>query len=90
MGLNQKLTAWWSLDFSAFHAELQKVFKHDIPLKDRDDWEAWLVDQCTQHHRRTTEIVQLETELNAHVYALFELTSAEIATIEASTKYHYG
>jgi hypothetical protein len=40
--LNQKLTAWWDLDFPAFRAEIQKVFKRDIPLKDRDDWEEWL------------------------------------------------
>ena len=37
--LNQKLTAWWELDFPAFRAEIPKVFKRDIPLKDRDDWE---------------------------------------------------
>jgi hypothetical protein len=25
--LNQKLTAWWNLDFPTFRAELQKLFK---------------------------------------------------------------
>jgi hypothetical protein len=37
IALNQKLTAWWALDFPAFRAELHKVFTRDIPLKDRDD-----------------------------------------------------
>jgi hypothetical protein len=32
----------------------------------------------------------METELNARVYALFDLTAAEIAIIEESTKYQYG
>jgi hypothetical protein len=32
--LNQKLTAWWNLDFPAFRAEILKVFKRDIPLKE--------------------------------------------------------
>jgi len=27
--LNQKLTAWWELDFLAFRAEVQKVFKRE-------------------------------------------------------------
>jgi hypothetical protein len=26
----------------AFRAELGKAFRHDIPLKERDDWEAYL------------------------------------------------
>jgi hypothetical protein len=32
----------------------------------------------------------LKTELNQHVYRLFDLTPAEIQLIEASTKYQYG
>ena len=40
--------------------------------------------------QRTAEIVRLETQLNARVYALFDLTPAEIKLIEESTKYRYG
>jgi hypothetical protein len=32
----------------------------------------------------------LETELNARVYTLFDLSPAEIVIIEASTKYRFG
>jgi len=32
----------------------------------------------------------MKTELNARVYALFDLTPAEIKIIEESTKYRYG
>jgi len=89
-GLNQKLTGWWNLDFFAFRAELQKVFKREIPVKERDDWEEWLAQCRTAHEQHTAEIIRLETELNARVYALFDLAPAEIAVIEDSTKYRYG
>ena len=88
--LNQKLTAWWDLDFPAFRAEIQQVFKRGIPLKDRDDWEEWLQDRRTEHVQRTEAIVRMETELNARVYALFDLPTAEITMIEESAKYQYG
>jgi hypothetical protein len=88
--LNQKLTAWWYLDFAAFRAEVQKAFKRDIVLKDRDEWEEWLQARRDEHAKRTQAIISLETQLNARVYALFGLSDAEIALIEASTKYRYG
>ena len=42
------------------------------------------------HASATAEIVRLETQLNARVYDLFDLTAAEIKLIEESTKYRYG
>jgi len=63
---------------------------HDIPLRDRDDWEAWLAARRAEHVQRTEAIVRMETELNARVYALFDLTAAEITIVEESTKYRYG
>ena len=88
--LNQKLTAWWNLDFPAFRAEVKKVFKKDIPLGERDEWEEWLAGRRAEHERLTAEIVRLETDLNARVYELFDLTPDEIQIIEESTKYRYG
>ena len=88
--LSQKLLAWWNLDFPAFRAEIKKVFKKDIPLAERDEWEDWLMGRRAEHQRITAEIVRLETELNTRVYALFDLTPEEIQTIEESTKYSYG
>ena len=43
-----------------------------------------------EHQQRTEAIVRMETELNARVYTLFDLTPAEIKIIEESTKYRYG
>jgi hypothetical protein len=84
------LTSWWNLDFPAFRAEIKKVFKKDIPLAERDEWEDWLAEQRADHQRLTADIVRLESELNTCVYALFDLTPEEIQTIEESTKYSYG
>ena len=88
--LNQKLIAWWELDFPAFRGEIQKIFRQDIPLKERDAWEAWLAERRGQHDKLTAEVVALETDLNRRVYALFDLSAAEVKLIEASTKYRYG
>jgi hypothetical protein len=63
-GLNQKLTTWWRLGFPGLRAELQQVFKRDIPVKEREDWEA----RRAEHLEWTQEIVRLETDLNARVY----------------------
>jgi hypothetical protein len=41
-------------------------------------------------NRLTSEIVRLETELNAAVYDVFGLNEAERAIIEHETKYQYG
>ncbi|MFO7539241.1 MAG: hypothetical protein R6X32_14465, partial [Chloroflexota bacterium] len=88
--LNQKLTAWWSLTFTTFRRELKKVFRQDIPVSERDEWDAWFSQRRAQHEQTTQAIIRLETELNQHVYRLFDLTPAEIKLIEASTKYPYG
>jgi hypothetical protein len=88
--LNQRLLEWWELSFQEFRGELAKVFKRDIPLKDRDDWEALLRERTAEIERLTTEIVALEMELNTAVYDVFGLDEAERKLIEAETKYGYG
>ena len=88
--LNQRLEVWWDLSFAEFRAEIQKVFKRDIPLKERDDWEELLRERGAQIRSLTDEIVRLETLLNAAVYAVFGLNDEEIALIERETKYGYG
>jgi hypothetical protein len=90
IGLNQKLTAWWTLDFAGLQKELLKVFKKAIPVKERDEWEAWFREQCAAHQKHTDAIVEREIDLNTRVYALFNLATAEIQLIEAATKYKYG
>jgi hypothetical protein len=88
--LNLALTSWWEMDFPAFRSQIKKVFKRDIPLKERDEWEAYLAECRSQHDHLTAQIIGHETDLNQQVYALFHLTPAEIHLIEESTKYPYG
>ncbi len=88
--LNQRLTTWWELSFKEFREELVKVFKRDIPLKDRDDWEALLRERTAEIGKFTDEIVRLETELNEAVYEAFGLDEEERKLIEQETKYRYG
>ena len=83
--LTERLKAWWDLpDFAAFQAEVKKALKSDIPLKDRNDWENWITDNRTKIHALSAEIARIEREINAKVYALFDLTPEEIELLEAN------
>lgn len=83
--LTNKLKEWWSLpNFAAFQKELEKALKTKIPLQERNEWESWIVATRAEIHTLTAEIVRLETEINAIVYRLFDLTADEIALLEAN------
>lgn len=84
--LTTKLKEWWNLpDFAAFQKEVGKALKARIPLQERNDWENWLTSSRAEIHALTAEIARLEAEINAKVYALFDLTPDEIALLEANT-----
>jgi hypothetical protein len=51
---------------------------------ERSEWENWITETRTEIAALTAEIAQLEAEMNAKVYALFDLTPDEIALLEAS------
>lgn len=90
--LNTKMTAWWDLDdFKIFQTELKKSYKGvTIPVSARDEWEKYWLSEKSKHDGLTTQIVALETDLNAVVYDAFDLTPAEQNLIEKATKYPYG
>lgn len=88
--LNQKLTAWWELESATFRDEVRKVFKRDIPLRERDEWEEWFTERRAEHQQRTAAIIHMETTLNELVYALFGLSDDDKRLIETSTGYRYG
>jgi len=88
--LQEGLILRWELSFKEFRDELAKVFKRDIPLRERDDWEALLRERMGEIATLTSEIVRLETELNAAVYDVFGLNEEERGIIERETKYQYG
>ncbi len=80
--LNTKLKEWWLLDFKTFRAEAKKVFKRDIPITERDDWQTYLNQKKQQVDLLTSTIQKLEDELNTEVYKLFNLTPEEIIFVE--------
>lgn len=83
--LTNKLKEWWLLpDFAAFRTEVKKCFKADIPLSERNDWEAWINLDRAEIARLTAEISKCEAEINALVYTLFDLTVDEIKLLEAN------
>lgn len=82
--LNTKLHNWWLLDFATFRAEVKKQFKQDIPLAERNDWEAYFNQQRNLVQNATQQITQHETALNRLVYGLFNLSEDEITLIESA------
>lgn len=83
--LTTRLKEWWTLpNFAAFQREVKKALKADIPLKERSEWEDWISTTRAEIHALTAEIARLEGEINARVYALFDLTPDEIALLEAN------
>ena len=88
-GRDPKMTArlqeWWTLpDFAAFRAEVKKVFKSDIPLAERSDWEDWITRDREEIARLTAEIAQAEAQIDSIIYELFDLTPDEIAMLESA------
>ena len=81
---SRKLEAWHNLDFAGFRTEIKRVFHTDIPVKERADWEKYLVHNAGEVRRFTAEIKASEREIDAIAYSLFDLTSDEIALLEAS------
>ena len=53
-------------------------------MKERADWEKYLFDNAGEVRRLTAEIEASEQEIDAIAYSLFDLTSDEIALLEAS------
>ncbi len=89
-GLTSKLPGvlqdWATLDFAGFMAAVKKHFKQDIPLNDRNAWEAKLKTGAARVAELTTQIKRAEREIDQIVYRLFDLTPDEIALIEAAVK----
>ncbi|HEU4325392.1 MAG TPA: hypothetical protein VFS21_19770 [Roseiflexaceae bacterium] len=81
--LSPALRQWWLLDFDAFRTALLDALKNDIPARYRDEWELWLAEQRQQYAEQSEAIARLEVDLNRLVDDLFELTPAQIGTIEA-------
>ncbi len=81
--LNTKLKNWWQLeDFTTFRQEVKKLYKADIPLSERSDWEDWFNKEKEEITLLSGKIIQFENEINKIVYSLFELNDEEIKLLE--------
>lgn len=94
-GLNQKLEKWWMTDFPSFRKEVGTALGKDIPLKERVEWEKALVDWRQNHDNLTSQLVNIEEEINDRVYHLYGLSDADIQVIEDHCRkdmiyYSYG
>ena len=93
--LNQKLTAWWTIDFPTFRKEAAKALNADIPLRERTDWEAALQEWQNDNTRLTAQLVTIEEDINDRVYHLYGLSNADIQLLDehsqhAMIDYAYG
>lgn len=81
--LSNKLKDWHKLpDFAAFRKEIKRLYKTDIPLSERSEWENWLSTERSAIGKLQGEIASAEAEINRIVYDLFDLTPDEITLIE--------
>jgi hypothetical protein len=83
------LEKWWTLDFAAFRDEVKRVFRTEVPVKERGSWEAYLAEHAAKVHAFNAAIEKAEREIDAIVYRLFDLTPEEIALLEASIAGQY-
>ncbi len=87
--LSTKLQEWWMLEnFAAFRSEVKKVFKSDIPVKERSDWEDMFTTGKAEIEKLSAEIKRGEDEINSIVYKLFDLTPDEIKLLEGAIGYN--
>lgn len=87
--LTGRLTDFWTFNFTEFRAEVKKAFKTEIPVKDRDGWEKYLVEKSAEVKKLTAAIEAAEREIDTIVYKLFDLTPDEIKLLEASLEGQY-
>jgi len=82
--LSHKLDEWWKLDFAALRYEVKRVFRTEVPVKERSEWEAYLAEQGDTVRALTAEIETAEREIDAVIYRLFDLSSEEIVLLETA------
>lgn len=71
---------------TGFAEAVKKHFERNVPLTDRNAWEAKLKTGAARVAELTTQIKRAEREIDQIVYRLFDLTPDEIALIEVAVK----
>jgi hypothetical protein len=61
----------------------------DIPVSERDEWQAYFDERKSRVAALDARIADLENEINDRVYRLFDLNTDEIALIEEALEGQY-
>lgn len=80
---------WSNMEFPELRVLLQKRFKADFPVAERDEWERYFKARKVEVEVRSTQINNVESEINDRVYRLFALSREEIELIEEATEGQY-
>ena len=73
-----KLSDWWKLDFVDFAKEIKKVYKLDMSLKQKDEWQDYL-DEKKKSHRDLSKIISdSEKSIDVTVNEIFGLSEHQI------------
>ena len=80
---------WPNWDFRKFRSAVQKAAGADIPVSERDEWEAYLDEKKLRIAGLDARIGDLEDEINDRVYQLFDLDKNEISLIDESLQGQY-
>jgi hypothetical protein len=79
--LPKKLQNWYLLDFPDFIKELEKM-SIKLKLAQKREWEEFFLDENKKVSVVYNQIQQTDKEIDALVYALYELTEEEIKIVE--------
>jgi hypothetical protein len=88
--LSRKLQEWWALDFAAFREEAKRLYRAEISIKERAEWEDYLRKNGEKVRALTAEIEAAERQIDLIIYGLFDLAPDEIKLLESSIAGGYG
>ncbi|MFM9959974.1 MAG: Eco57I restriction-modification methylase domain-containing protein [Planctomycetaceae bacterium] len=89
--LNQKASAWWDCSLTELGDALKTSFKLAAnPFKNprtADDWDSYLAEHKATVAHYSHELADIEADLNARVYRLFNLTPDEIKLLQREVEH---
>lgn len=86
VGLGSKLKQWWKLDFADFLVEIKRAFRREIPVRERDEWERYLVENRKRDLSFSVTIESTERAIDNLVYRSFHLNREEVSLLEAEIR----
>jgi hypothetical protein len=80
---------WSNWDFGKFRSAVRKAAAADIPVSERDEWQAYFDQKKSEIAALDGRIGDLENEINDRVFRLFDLNTEEISLIEEALEGQY-